>query len=90
MRRFAAFASHVVREREAEDVAAPAGLRLADAATDSQEIDRAVALRCWLRESWPHPDAMVRDVVRLGPNALLESLAALGQARLDEEGRFLM
>lgn len=48
-------------------------LRLSDAATVSQEIDRAEALRRWLRESWPHPDVMVRDVVRLGPNALRES-----------------
>lgn len=48
-------------------------VRLADAATVSQEIDRAEALRKWLLESWPHDDVMVRDVVRLGPNALRES-----------------
>lgn len=48
-------------------------VRLADAANVSQDIDRAEALRKWLLESWPHPDVMVRDVVRLGPNALRES-----------------
>lgn len=56
-------------------------VRLADAATISQEIDRAEALRQWLLESWPHPEIMVRDVVRLGPNSLRESpkaRAALG------------
>ncbi|MFD0978209.1 YfjI family protein [Tropicimonas aquimaris] len=56
-------------------------VRLADAATVSHEIDRAEALRKWLLESWPHPEIMVRDVVRRGPNALRESpkaRAALG------------
>ncbi|MDQ2092744.1 YfjI family protein [Rhodalgimonas zhirmunskyi] len=56
-------------------------VRLADAATVSHEIDRAEALRKWLLESWPHPEIMVRDVVRLGPNPLRESpkaRAALG------------
>ncbi|MEY8842050.1 YfjI family protein [Cribrihabitans sp. XS_ASV171] len=56
-------------------------VRLADAATVSQEIDRAEALRKWLLESWPHREIMVRDVVRLGPNPLRESpkaRAALG------------
>ena len=55
--------------------------RLASAALVSAEIDRAEALRLWLLESWPHPESMVRDVVRLGPNALRESpkaRAALG------------
>lgn len=55
--------------------------RLASAALVSAEIDRAEALRRWLLESWPHPEIMVRDVVRLGPNALRESpkaRAALG------------
>ena len=68
--------------------------RLASAATVSAEIDKAETLRRWLLESWPHPEIMVRDVVRLGPNALRESpkaRAALGilekhgwLARLDE------
>lgn len=56
-------------------------VRLADAATVSHEIDRAEALRKWLLESWAHPEVMVRDVVRLGPNPLRESpkaRAALG------------
>ena len=56
-------------------------VRLADAATVSQEIDRAEALRRWLLESWPHAEIMARDVVRLGPNPLRESpkaRAALG------------
>lgn len=55
--------------------------RLASAALVSTEIDRAETLRRWLLESWPHPEIMVRDVVRLGPNALRESpkaRAALG------------
>jgi len=55
--------------------------RLASAATVSAEIDRAEALRRWLLESWPEPEIMVRDVVRLGPNPLRESpkaRAALG------------
>ncbi|SMC69213.1 YfjI family protein [Primorskyibacter flagellatus] len=55
--------------------------RLASAATVSAEIDKAEALRKWLLESWPHPDVMARDVVRLGPNPLRESpkaRAALG------------
>lgn len=56
-------------------------VRLADAATISHEIDRAEALRKWLLESWSHPEIMVRDVVRRGPNPLRESpkaRAALG------------
>lgn len=56
-------------------------VRLADAAQVSREIDRAEALRKWLLESWPNPEIMVRDVVRLGPNFLRESpkaRAALG------------
>ena len=56
-------------------------VRLADAATVSQEIDRAEALRRWLLDSWPHPEIMAREVVRLGPNPLRESpkaRAALG------------
>lgn len=47
--------------------------RLASVATVSAEIDKAEMLRRWLLESWPHPEIMVRDVVRLGPNALRES-----------------
>lgn len=56
-------------------------VRLTDAAQVSQEIDRAEALRKWLLDSWPHPEIMVRDVVRRGPNPLRESpkaRAALG------------
>ena len=55
--------------------------RLSNAALVSSEIDKAERLRRWLLESWPEPDVMVRDVVRLGPNALRESpkaRAALG------------
>ncbi|TVQ59550.1 MAG: DUF3987 domain-containing protein [Rhodobacteraceae bacterium] len=51
--------------------------RLADAATVSAEIDRAEKLRRWLLESWPEPDVLVRDVLRLAPiRALRESPAA--------------
>ena len=55
--------------------------RLASAATISAEIDSAETLRKWLLESWPEPEIMVREVVRLGPNPLRESpkaRAALG------------
>jgi len=47
--------------------------RLASAATVSVETDRAEALRRWLLEIWQDPTITVRDVVRLGPNALRES-----------------
>lgn len=55
--------------------------RLASAATVSAEIDRAESLRKWLLENWQHPEIMVREVVRFGPNPLRESpkaKAALG------------
>jgi hypothetical protein len=55
--------------------------RLSEAATVSQEIDRAETLRKWLLDRWPHGEVMARDVTRLGPNALRESpkaRAALG------------
>src|SRR6056297_2467043 len=55
--------------------------RLSSAALVSSEIDKAERLRRWLLESWPEPDVLVRDVVRLGPNTLRESpkaRAALG------------
>ena len=55
--------------------------RLANVATVSAEIDRAEALRRWLLEGWGEAEVLVRDVVRLGPNALRESpkaRAALG------------
>jgi hypothetical protein len=52
--------------------------RLSDAATVSQEIDRAEALRRWLLDSWRDDAIMVRDVVRLGPNVLRESPKARG------------
>ncbi|WP_375573269.1 YfjI family protein [Seohaeicola saemankumensis] len=47
--------------------------RLANAASVSAEIDRAESLRRWLLENWPYPEVMIRDVVRMGPNALRES-----------------
>lgn len=56
--------------------------RLAEAATVSEEIDRAEHLRRWIIESWPgiasgqgrDPQTIVpRDVVRSGPNALRET-----------------
>lgn len=47
--------------------------RLVDSASISREIDRAETLRKWLLESWQHPEVMVRDVVRYGPNSLRES-----------------
>jgi len=51
--------------------------RLANAATVSVEIDRAEKLRCWLLETWPHPEIMPRDVVQSAPvRSLRESPAA--------------
>jgi hypothetical protein len=51
--------------------------RLADAATVSAEIDKAEKLRRWLLESWPEPEVLVRDVLRMAPiRALRESPAA--------------
>lgn len=56
--------------------------RLAEAATVSEEIDKAENLRRWILESWPaiatsqarDPQTIVpRDVVTLGPNALRET-----------------
>jgi hypothetical protein len=64
--------------------------RLASAATVSAEIDRAEALRRWLPESWPEPDVLVRDVVRLGPNALRESPKAHAALRLLEAQEWLV
>lgn len=59
-------------------------VRLADAATVSQEIDRAEALRKWLSEGWQEAEIMVRDVVRLGPNPLRESPKARAALRMLE------
>jgi hypothetical protein len=64
--------------------------RLASAATVSAEIDRAEALRRWLPESWPEPDVLVRDVVRLGPNAPRESPKAHAALRLLEAHGWLV
>jgi hypothetical protein len=55
--------------------------RLSSAALVSAEIDKAEKLRRWLLTDWAEPNVLVRDVVRLGPNALRESpkaRAALG------------
>lgn len=56
-------------------------IRLADAATVSQKIDRAETLQKRLLENRPHDGIAVRVVVRLGPNALRESPKA--RAALD-------
>jgi hypothetical protein len=56
--------------------------RLSEAATISEEIDRAEHLRRWIMDSWPSiaagqgrdPSSIVpRDVVTLGPNSLRET-----------------
>ena len=60
-------------------------VRLADAATVSEEIDRAEALRRWLLEGWRHSEIMVRDVVRCGPNPLRESPKARNALGLLEQ-----
>jgi hypothetical protein len=64
--------------------------RLADAAAVTGEIDKAERLRRWLLESWPEPDVLVRDVVRLGPNALRESPKAWAALRLLEAHGWLV
>ena len=64
--------------------------RLANAATVSAEIDKAESLRKWLLESWLHPEIMVRDVVRLGPNALRESPKARAALGILERHGWLM
>jgi hypothetical protein len=59
--------------------------RLADAATVSVGIGRAETLRKWLLESWPEPEVLVRDVLRLAPNrALRESPQARTALKLLE------
>ena len=64
--------------------------RLASAATVSAEIDKAETLRRWLLESWPHPEVLVRDVVRLGPNALRESPKARASLGILEKHGWLV
>lgn len=64
--------------------------RLADAATISAEIKKAEALRRWILQSWPHPEVMVRDVVRLGPNPLRESPKARAALALLERHGWLV
>lgn len=54
--------------------------RLADAATVSVEIDKAEALRKWLLESWPEPEVLVRDVLRLAPIRALRDRPAAKKA----------
>jgi hypothetical protein len=47
--------------------------RLASAATVSEEIGRAEALKKWLLESWPHSEISSSEILQLGPNALREA-----------------
>ncbi|MEN8893297.1 MAG: DUF3987 domain-containing protein, partial [Planktotalea arctica] len=44
--------------------------RLARTAVIAKEIDLAEHLRRWLITDWREADIMVRDVLRVGPNAL--------------------
>jgi len=65
--------------------------RLADAATISADIDRAEALRKWLLESWPEPEVLTRDVLRLAPiRALRESPKARAAIALLESHGWLV
>jgi hypothetical protein len=64
--------------------------RLANAALVSSEIDKAEKLRRWLLESWPEREVMVRDVLRLGPNALRESPKARAALILLEKHGWLI
>jgi len=63
--------------------------RLADGAVISEEIGRAEALRKWLLESWPQPEVLPRDVLRLGPNCLRESPTARAALALLEQHGWL-
>lgn len=64
--------------------------RLGDAAAVSVEIDRAEALRRWLLETWPEPEVLTRDVLRLAPiRALRESPAARAALALLERHGWL-
>ncbi|WP_121631163.1 YfjI family protein [Tropicibacter alexandrii] len=65
-------------------------VRLADAATVSQEIDRAEALRRWLLDKCPDNDVMVRDVLQYGPNPLRESPKATAALVLLERHGWLI
>jgi hypothetical protein len=65
--------------------------RLADAATVSEEIDRAERLRKWLLESWPHPEVLPSDVLQGAPiRALRESPAARAAITLLEKHGWLV
>lgn len=85
-----------VTERDMRDGCALAdfylseAVRLSDAATVSQEIDQADALRAWLLESWPHLDVMARDVVQYGPNALRETPKATAALKMLEQHGWLI
>lgn len=66
-------------------------LRLSEAALVSAETEKAESLRKWLLENWPaqaqrygrSPDKItLRDIVRLGPNALRESKIAQASVNL--------
>jgi hypothetical protein len=59
--------------------------RLADAASVSQEVDRAEALRKWLLDTWDQPEVMARDVVQYGPNVLRETKKASAALTLLEQ-----
>lgn len=65
--------------------------RLADAATVSEEIDRAERLREWLIEDWEHPEILPSEVVQRAPiRALRESPVARAALVLLEKHGWLV
>lgn len=63
-------------------------VRLGDAATVSEEIERTEALRKWLLDAWPHTEIMPREVLQRAPvRALRESpKARAAMALLEKHG----
>jgi hypothetical protein len=66
-------------------------VRLGDAATVSEEIERAEKLRKWLLDDWPEAEITVREVLRLAPvRALRESPKARAALALLEKHGWLV
>ena len=65
-------------------------IRLARVSTISAETLAAEKLRKWLLERWDQEFILLRDIVRLGPNALRESKTARAAiATLENHGWLL-
>lgn len=64
--------------------------RLANVASISLETQTAEKLRLWLQGNWSEPTILLRDIVRLGPNALRESVKAKAAISLLEKYGWLV